>query len=398
MQGEVGEFRVRKFGRSAGGSSSKPGSAGFTIKNAVRQEIREGSRRISGFLSLSLFECLVSLSEVLADALFQIQCLRSSKARLSARRGADGRPGNERQGSLSGRARPTPPASPGQKMMTAEEKALLNANFGANGINGPGINRNGGAGREHATPPPLMPRPPVLYIQETLEEDARVINRMEERRGWSDSPSGLLADSSRLVMGDGVEDLKRVSILNGIAEEGNTIKMPGPPPPPKPPKPADFQSVEIHLQPPEVPGCIINSRGTALGQWALGAAVGAYMGGEQAGAQRGRGEFIVAIVGLGDSTFPSGFPSSAYWTARNYSTASWIKLSSFLFDSPKLSMLGVHLDGHGHSIAGDCLSIGVGTHHPDYPQIAVAASGQWERCVGERDISSNQDRCVGKTL
>ncbi|KAJ7572157.1 hypothetical protein C8J56DRAFT_1079114 [Mycena floridula] len=93
--------------------------------------------------------------------------------------------GNERQGSLTGRARPTPPVSAaGQKpMMAAEEKALLGAKFGvtpsANGING-GINGTGT--KVPTTPPPLMPCPPVSYIQETWEEDARMTEEVSPRR------------------------------------------------------------------------------------------------------------------------------------------------------------------------------------------------------------------------
>ncbi|KAJ7580785.1 hypothetical protein C8J56DRAFT_1029834 [Mycena floridula] len=300
-------------------------------------------------------------------------------------------------------------------------KSTPNSTPGANGINGPGINGNGRAGRENATPPPLMPQPPVSYIQETLEDAAdRVPIPKDELAGLGIGTEGYPLD-----------DGKRVSMLNGVAEEGNGIKMPGPPP-----KPADILQgndlIEVY-GPVAVRGdvsefglgtatgicaviaylydmqidnagdyrqfglrkfgsseekrrlfamkaskgfgfiynqksldvLITNSGSTALGQWALGAAFCVQMGGEQAGAQRGRGEFIVAIVGLGDGTFLSSFPSSAYWMAQKYKTASWIKLSSFLFDSPKLSMLGVHLDGHGRGVAGDRLSVGVGTHHPN---------------------------------
>ncbi|KAJ7580945.1 hypothetical protein C8J56DRAFT_1057916 [Mycena floridula] len=41
-----------------------------------------------------------------------------------------------------------------------------------------GINGNGGAVKVPTTPPPLIPRPSVSYIQETQEEDAR------SRRLW----------------------------------------------------------------------------------------------------------------------------------------------------------------------------------------------------------------------
>ncbi|KAJ7580871.1 hypothetical protein C8J56DRAFT_896224 [Mycena floridula] len=149
--------------------------------------------------------------------------------------------GNERQASLTGRARPTPPASAaGQKPMTAaEEKALLGAKFGvaptsANGINGGGI--NGGTGTKvPTTPPPLMPRPPVSYIQETQEEDPRVSRMVAHAVVPMDD---VKRDST-------LDDFKRGSTLDGVAEEGyrgaeevNGIKMAGPPPP-LPPKPAE---------------------------------------------------------------------------------------------------------------------------------------------------------------
>ncbi|KAJ7580967.1 hypothetical protein C8J56DRAFT_272164 [Mycena floridula] len=40
----LGDFGVPDFTRTAGGSNSRPGSAGFAIKNAVQEEIEEGSR------------------------------------------------------------------------------------------------------------------------------------------------------------------------------------------------------------------------------------------------------------------------------------------------------------------------------------------------------------------
>lgn len=71
------------------------------------------------------------------------------------------------------------------------------------------------------SPPPLMPRPPVEYIQETREEDERV--------------SKIAIDGANLPM-DGTEN---GIYTNGHVPHGQSgaLKVPGPPPP-LPPKPA----------------------------------------------------------------------------------------------------------------------------------------------------------------
>jgi hypothetical protein len=58
-----------------------------------------------------------------------------------------------------------------------------------------------------------------------------------------------------------------------------------------------------------------------------------------------------------------------------------------IFQSPKLSMLGVHPMGHGSKASGAQLSVGFGPHSPDYAQIAVAASAGWAwgKRVGDED-------------
>ncbi|KAJ7580927.1 hypothetical protein C8J56DRAFT_896276 [Mycena floridula] len=214
----LGEFGARDFTRSAGGSNSRPGSAGFAIKNAVQEEVGEGSR--SNTSSAPKPNASSGPPKNAAEAV-KLAYLTAEQEKASGRPGSERQgSGNERQASLTGRARPTPPASAaGQKPMTAaEDKALLGAKFGitpsANGINA------GTGTKVPTTPPPLMPRPPVSYIQETQEEDARV---------------------SRMVLADAVvplDDINRGSTLNGVTEQVNGIKMPGPPPP-LPPKPAE---------------------------------------------------------------------------------------------------------------------------------------------------------------
>ena len=78
------------------------------------------------------------------------------------------------------RPTPLPPTAGASRVLTAaEEKALLRAKLEARDAQTnrkPAINGNHNSSAPHVptTPPPLMPRPPVEYIKETQEEDARV--------------------------------------------------------------------------------------------------------------------------------------------------------------------------------------------------------------------------------
>ena len=94
------------------------------------------------------------------------------------------------------RPTPLPPtaAASSHVLSAAEEKALLRAKFEARDAQAsrkPAINGNNNLSAP-STPPPLMPRPPVEYIKETQEEDARV-SRMningEEVPGFDLSPN-----------------------------------------------------------------------------------------------------------------------------------------------------------------------------------------------------------------
>ena len=54
-----------------------------------------------------------------------------------------------------------------------------------------------------------------------------------------------------------------------------------------------------------------------------------------------------------------------------------LKFIIVFFQSPKLSMLGLYPMGHGSKASGAQLSVGFGSHSPNYAQIAVAASAGW---------------------
>lgn len=157
---------------------------------------------------------------------------------------------------------------------------------------------------------------------------------------------------------------------------------------------SNFGAVWEQLR-PEVLGSVFTSGGSALG-WALGASVGAYLGGEVKSHQiegARPNELVVAIVG--DGSFMFGVPSSAYWMARKYGTPFLtIVLNNGGWKSPKLSMLGVYPSGLGSQAIGERLSVGFGPDSPDFSQIAVAASGGWawgKRVVGSDALALEED-------
>ncbi|KAI0369411.1 thiamine diphosphate-binding protein [Pilatotrama ljubarskyi] len=135
----------------------------------------------------------------------------------------------------------------------------------------------------------------------------------------------------------------------------------------------------VHLR-PEHPGSMIASGASSLG-YALGAAVGAYLGGIVAQKEY---DLITAVVG--DGVFLFGVPASAYWMARRYNTPFLtVVLNNGGWFSPKSSMLGVYPDGLGSSASGQQLTVGFGPDMPDYSQVAVAAGGAWGKRVERAD-------------
>ncbi|KAG6811241.1 hypothetical protein H0H92_008411 [Tricholoma furcatifolium] len=171
---------------------------------------------------------------------------------------------------------------------------------------------------------------------------------------------------------------------------------------------SNYPTVWMHMRPE--PGNMLSSGGSSLG-WALGAAVGAHIGEGILKVRDGKGHDLIVVI-VGDGSFMFGVPSSAYWMARKYNTpfltiilnnGGW-KVSAApclealsppnlaSLQSPKLSMLRVHPDGHGSRATGERLSVGFGPDCPDYAQIAVAASDGW--AWGRRVGGSSPDNGV----
>ncbi|KAG1790042.1 thiamine pyrophosphate enzyme, N-terminal TPP binding domain-containing protein [Suillus variegatus] len=123
-----------------------------------------------------------------------------------------------------------------------------------------------------------------------------------------------------------------------------------------------------HLH-PDTPLGMLSSGGSSLG-WALG--------GVNAGKGAGKVGYELVVSVVGDGTFLFGAPSSAFWMARRYETPFLtIVLNNGGWKSPKLSMLGIHPEGHGSKVTGNQLTVGFGPDMPDYVGIAVAATGGW---------------------
>ncbi|KAF9235636.1 thiamine pyrophosphate enzyme, N-terminal TPP binding domain-containing protein [Melanogaster broomeanus] len=131
---------------------------------------------------------------------------------------------------------------------------------------------------------------------------------------------------------------------------------------------SSYPLVWSHMQ-PEIPGEVISSGGSSLG-WALGGGIGAVLGGRVAKKGTGTGYDLVASI-VGDGTFLFCVPASAFWMARRYQTPFLtIVLNNGGWKSPKLSMLGVHPQGHGSQCySGCCLWwMGMGTQNKCRPR------------------------------
>ncbi|KAG6829867.1 hypothetical protein H0H92_003211 [Tricholoma furcatifolium] len=147
-------------------------------------------------------------------------------------------------GARGPRPAPTPPSSPGRVLTAAEEKALLRAKYAAQEAraqqqqqqqssyeNGVGSSQpTSSTAMAPSTPPPLLPRPPAEYIQETQEEDARV---------------SRFAMNSNIPIDDHHDHLMPYKLPNGSSHALDVRPISPfsagfdsiPPPPPLPPKP-----------------------------------------------------------------------------------------------------------------------------------------------------------------
>jgi hypothetical protein len=138
---------------------------------------------------------------------------------------------------------PAPPSGSGFRPLTAaEEKAQLRAKYAAeeqqtngHGNGSPSASSSGFPFPPNGdpSPPPLMPRPPVEYIQETQEEDARV--RYLVNSGIDNSP---VHGSPLVGSGAGIQlDIRPFTPFSvGLYDPGSPGAQRHPPPPPLPPQ------------------------------------------------------------------------------------------------------------------------------------------------------------------
>jgi hypothetical protein len=158
--------------------------------------------------------------------------------------GGSSSPARSPNGNNGFRPAPSPPgaSAQGSRVLTAvEEKALLRAKFEArDGGRKPSMNgaapvkTNGPTLQvQPSTPPPLMPRPPVEYIKETQEEDARLSKFNGEAPRLDDGgskPNGAGGSSSLSPSGANIGlDMKPFTPFRAGFE--TSAATPGPPPP-----------------------------------------------------------------------------------------------------------------------------------------------------------------------
>ncbi|KAI2465303.1 thiamine pyrophosphate enzyme, N-terminal TPP binding domain-containing protein [Annulohypoxylon bovei var. microspora] len=129
--------------------------------------------------------------------------------------------------------------------------------------------------------------------------------------------------------------------------------------------------VHDNLQ-PELPGSWINCGGGGLG-WSGGGALGIKLASDVENGGKGKGKFVVQIVG--DGTFLFSVPGSVYWIAKRYNIpVLTIVLNNKGWNAPRKSMLLVHPDGLGSKATNEEINISFDPV-PDYAGIAKAAAG-----------------------
>ncbi|KAL0932369.1 thiamine pyrophosphate enzyme [Colletotrichum truncatum] len=129
--------------------------------------------------------------------------------------------------------------------------------------------------------------------------------------------------------------------------------------------------VHDNLQ-PTLPGSWINCGGGGLG-WSGGGALGIKLATDYENGGKGKGKFVVQIVG--DGTFLFSVPGSVYWIAKRYNIPILtIVLNNKGWNAPRRSLLLVHPDGEGSRASNEEINISFDPS-PDYGGIAKAAAG-----------------------
>ncbi|PFH63116.1 hypothetical protein XA68_17760 [Ophiocordyceps unilateralis] len=127
--------------------------------------------------------------------------------------------------------------------------------------------------------------------------------------------------------------------------------------------------VHDNLQPTR-PGSWINCGGGGLG-WSGGGAMGVKLATDVESGGKGKGKFVVQIVG--DGTYLFSVPGSVYWISKRYQIPILtIVLNNKGWHAPRRSLLLVHPDGLGSKASNEEANISFDPT-PDYAGIAKAA-------------------------
>ncbi|KAJ6126962.1 Thiamine pyrophosphate enzyme C-terminal TPP-binding, partial [Penicillium sp. IBT 18751x] len=121
-----------------------------------------------------------------------------------------------------------------------------------------------------------------------------------------------------------------------------------------------------------LPNSWINCGGGGLG-WSGGGALGIKLASDVEHGGKGKGKFVVQVVG--DGTYLFSVPGSVYWISRRYNIpVLTIVLNNKGWNAPRRSMLLVHPNGDGSRATNEDLNISFAPT-PDYAGIAKAAAG-----------------------
>jgi len=153
--------------------------------------------------------------------------------------------------------------------------------------------------------------------------------------------------------------------------------------------------VHDNIQPTR-PGSWINCGGGGLG-WSGGGALGIKLATDAESGGKGKGKFVVQVVG--DGTYLFTVPGSVYWISKRYNIpVLTIVLNNKGWHAPRRSLLLVHPDGLGSKASNEEINISFDPV-PDYAGIAAAAgSGEVHAMKVERaeDLESVLRDAVAK--